>query len=341
MTKANFHIDELIASLKNKNTIINLKNALIRQLKKEMIDKPKKSVERKKNESNEKSNHHFISFVNTESSVKIKHVKIIILSDPNEFIDKNKLRIDDWALKIENKFNRNASLFSTEDLKIEYVQNFIDGQAFRCLKQRFRSNVKNFHETASAIVENFRRMYDDFNRRLKAVNAFRNLRMKNNNFNVFWAKFQKFSSEFDHGEFHLLKKFIYKLSFVLQKHFSMKCDKATDLYELAEIVKKTTNRWRTTKSIKVKYVKLNFGRKKMFVEKWRKRYWRFIFKDWKTLIKLISDRNLKYNSDFWRTVFKICGISLNMIIFYHLSADGQAEKSNQIVEVALKCLLIN
>lgn len=55
---------------------------------------------------------------------------------------------------------------------------------------------------------------------------------------------------------------------------------------------------------------------------------------------LISDRDPKFNSEFWGAVFKSCGATLGMTTAYHPSADGQAERTNQTVEIALRCLLI-
>ena len=89
-----------------------------------------------------------------------------------------------------------------------------------------------------------------------------------------------------------------------------------------------------------KYVKLISGKETLSAEKWKALYWKFIFKNWSTSTKLISDRDFKFNSDFWRTIFKQCEAALNMITIYHFSTNSQAERSNQIVETALKNLLI-
>ena len=90
-----------------------------------------------------------------------------------------------------------------------------------------------------------------------------------------------------------------------------------------------------------KYVKIVSGRKTMSTEKWKSFYWKTVFKNWKTFSKFISDKNSKFTSNFWKTVFHQCEISFEMTTVYHSFVDGQTERSNQIIETALRCLLIN
>ena len=181
-----------------------------------------------------------------------KNVKMIIFSDSNEFTEKNEPRIDDWTLKIESKLKKNASFFSNENVRIEYVQNLIDDQALRRLKFRFCNNVRNFYFIAENIIKNLRRMYDDFNCRFIAVNHFRDLKMKKNNFTDFWVDFQQLFKKLEYTENHFFEKFIHKLTLIYQKHLSVKCDKVIDVYDLTVLIKKTIKKWKTAKNIKIK-----------------------------------------------------------------------------------------
>ena len=56
-------------------------------------------------------------------------------------------------------------------------------------------------------------------------------------------------------------------------------------------------------------------------------------------VKIISDRDPRFTSSFWKSLCKILNISLNLTTAYHPAADGQSEKSNQIIETALRCLI--
>jgi len=55
--------------------------------------------------------------------------------------------------------------------------------------------------------------------------------------------------------------------------------------------------------------------------------------------KIISDRDPKFTSSFWRTLCEMLNIGLNMTTAYHLEADGQSERSNQTIETALRCMI--
>ena len=243
VTEANFHIDELIKTVDDKEKIIEAKKTIsffmkskIRNLEKKLAKKPRNTVEADEEDFDRKSNH-----VSAEpTAVKIK--KTIILSDSDKFTDEEEPRIDSWALKIKSKLRVNASLFSNEKVKIGYVQNLIDGQTFRRLEPRFREDSRNSYLSANAIVEDLSRMYDDSNRQLTTVNALRRLRMKDNNFIDFWAEFQRLTAELKYSDEHFREKFIHKLSPFYQKHLSVKFDKTSDLYDLASIVKKTADR---------------------------------------------------------------------------------------------------
>lgn len=55
--------------------------------------------------------------------------------------------------------------------------------------------------------------------------------------------------------------------------------------------------------------------------------------------RIISDRDARFTSRFWKTLTTLLGIKLGLTTAYHPSADGQAERTNQIVETALRCFI--
>jgi transposase InsO family protein len=55
--------------------------------------------------------------------------------------------------------------------------------------------------------------------------------------------------------------------------------------------------------------------------------------------KIISDRDPRFTSNFWQTLCGLLKIDLAMTTAYHPQADGQAEKTNQTVETALRCII--
>ena len=249
MIEINNRINELLSIIKNKKTIIALKNQAIKNLKQKLADKSKKSIKKTKNDKRS---------INSETKSDVlqidtkKAVKIIVLFNSNEFTEKSEPRINNWALKIENKLRKNVSLFSIENVRIEYVQNLIDDQTLHHLKSRFRQKFKNSYAIVEDFIENLRRMYDDFNRRFTTVNQFRDLKMKKNNFIDFWTDFQRLFEKFEFFENHFFEKFIHKLTSIYQKHLSMKCDKIINVYHLAILIKKTIEKWKIAENIEIK-----------------------------------------------------------------------------------------
>eukprot|EP00253_Pinus_taeda_P011808 PITA_11808 len=55
---------------------------------------------------------------------------------------------------------------------------------------------------------------------------------------------------------------------------------------------------------------------------------------------IISDRDVKFTSAFWRTLFAELGTQLNFSTAYHPQTDGQMERVNQVVEDMLRACVM-
>ena len=55
---------------------------------------------------------------------------------------------------------------------------------------------------------------------------------------------------------------------------------------------------------------------------------------------IISDRDVKFTSTFWRTLFAELGTQLNFSTAYHPQTDGQTERVNQVVEDMLRACVM-
>lgn len=58
--------------------------------------------------------------------------------------------------------------------------------------------------------------------------------------------------------------------------------------------------------------------------------------DWGIPVVLISDRDSKFMSAFWQAVFERLGVDLAASTAWHPQTDGQSERTNQTVEIALR-----
>jgi hypothetical protein len=56
---------------------------------------------------------------------------------------------------------------------------------------------------------------------------------------------------------------------------------------------------------------------------------------------IVSDRDTKFTSNFWRGLFKGFGTNLNFSIAYHPQTDGQIERVNQIIEDMLRMYVMD
>ncbi|KAF1326506.1 Retroelement pol polyprotein, partial [Globisporangium splendens] len=54
---------------------------------------------------------------------------------------------------------------------------------------------------------------------------------------------------------------------------------------------------------------------------------------------IISDRDPKFTSDFWKSLTKLMGIKLSMTASHRAQADGQTERQNLVLEGALRCMV--
>ncbi|KAG6608884.1 Retrotransposon nucleocapsid protein [Phytophthora cinnamomi] len=54
---------------------------------------------------------------------------------------------------------------------------------------------------------------------------------------------------------------------------------------------------------------------------------------------IISDRDSKFISDFWKSLMKLMGIKLSMATAHRAQADGQTERQNLVLEDALRCMI--
>lgn len=79
------------------------------------------------------------------------------------------------------------------------------------------------------------------------------------------------------------------------------------------------------------------GNKRMTAKEWAVvilRAW--MLADWGIPMEIISDRDPKFTSELWGEVFRLLGTGLLFATAYHPQTDGQSERTNQTVEIAIR-----
>ena len=57
--------------------------------------------------------------------------------------------------------------------------------------------------------------------------------------------------------------------------------------------------------------------------------------------KIVSDRDPKFTSKFWKDLFKGFGTNLNFSTTYHTKYDGKIERVNQVIEDILRMYVMD
>lgn len=55
-------------------------------------------------------------------------------------------------------------------------------------------------------------------------------------------------------------------------------------------------------------------------------------------LTIVSDRDSVFTSTFWREIFRLAGVQLNLSSAFHPQSDGQSEVTNKIIAMYLHCL---
>ncbi len=106
------------------------------------------------------------------------------------------------------------------------------------LASRFKKDSIKSFLIAEEIFDDLNRVFDDSNKRVNALKAYRRLKQveTNKKFHIFWAEFQRLVSDSEiYDEVALLKNLKNKMSWNLQKTLASNIYKITDLYEFARL----------------------------------------------------------------------------------------------------------
>jgi hypothetical protein len=90
-----------------------------------------------------------------------------------------------------------------------------------------------------------------------------------------------------------------------------------------------------------KMVTLIPGRENWDSVQWANSFFSNYYRCWGIPQNIITDCEKIFLAEFWTSLFKILRTDLLVMTAYHPQADGQSERTNQIVEIALRHLVNN
>ena len=88
-----------------------------------------------------------------------------------------------------------------------------------------------------------------------------------------------------------------------------------------------------------KVVSLILGLETYTAEQWADAFYHGYYRKWGVPSRILSDRGSVFLSQFWTTLWRILRTNLMVTTAYHPQADGQSERTNQTVEIALRHLV--
>jgi hypothetical protein len=98
---------------------------------------------------------------------------------------------------MRGKLTANADYYNTKALRMSYVESQVGGTASKQLALRLRENAVNHYTTAAQMLETLERVYANLDRRFTALMSFQKLYQGRQDFNTFWAEFQRLSAKLD------------------------------------------------------------------------------------------------------------------------------------------------
>ncbi len=173
-----------------------------------------------------------------EDDVVISTITFKKLSDSSIFTDDKDFTIDDWLSAMRNKLKENANWFFIDVQQKVYVRIRIEDDAMKHLTARFFKNSIKSYTIADEIFDDLYQIFDDSNRRINALKAYRRLKQIESfkNFNTFWIEFQRLVSDSElYNQEALLEDLKNKMSYELQKVLVIESYKTTDLHEFAKM----------------------------------------------------------------------------------------------------------
>ncbi len=158
--------------------------------------------------------------------------KSIKLLDSSLFEDSTQ-NVDNWLSWMQNKLKINKNHFSIKELKIAYIESWVNETAIKHIATQMRNTITNSFLEAEEILLIINKMYDDLNHYHMTQQQYLKLYQNKIFFHEFWMKFQRFNAELEYNNKTLLDDLQHKISSDLQR--ATLNEQITNLNEFVDI----------------------------------------------------------------------------------------------------------
>jgi hypothetical protein len=157
------------------------------------------------------------------------------IADPELLDDGKDPKFEHWLSRMRNKLKSNTNHFSTEDLRMAYIEERTKGAAAQHIYPRMQQDYPEVYKTAEEIFQHLANVYKDPDKLQTTKEDFRKLFMKNG------SDFQTFRTEFLHlagkakvPRVDYVQEFFSKLFFEIKPHVA--AHKTSKLFKEFEAV---------------------------------------------------------------------------------------------------------
>ncbi|KJK73847.1 hypothetical protein H634G_10853 [Metarhizium anisopliae BRIP 53293] len=107
---------------------------------------------------------------------------------------------DAWKDKIRDKLDNSAAQYPTEQQRIQYIRSRTEGSAYEQIRAQSRPEHPRSFLTAEEMLQALEKIYGDRNKRTRAINELRTLRMGRKTFDDFYADFARCAAEIGYAD---------------------------------------------------------------------------------------------------------------------------------------------
>jgi len=107
---------------------------------------------------------------------------------------------DSWKDKVRDKLNNSAAQYPTEYQRIAYIRSRTDGAVYQQIRAQCQPDHPRSFQTAEEVLMTLDKIYGDKNKRARAINELRTLRMGRKTFDDFYVDFARCAAEIGYAD---------------------------------------------------------------------------------------------------------------------------------------------